>query len=138
MNTGSRAMETEAAILTISTTPSILPDIKACTILLQHPILFVGTHTDKPQKVDGSSHRILLAGGPGLHTIQEAYFNLLITTSNQMTDHLQRLSDKASAEKHHETSSGHHGTTGTFDNTATSSSPATTTTGSHGPSGLVR
>jgi len=96
--------------------------------------------------VDSSSHRVLLAGGPGLHTIQEAYFNLLIATSNQMSDYLQRLSDKASAEKHHETSSGHHGTSGTTGSSASTAgttgidtSPGNMTTGNHGgSSGLVR
>ncbi|CAD0092675.1 unnamed protein product [Aureobasidium vineae] len=80
-----------------------------------------GRQTYEAVLVDGSSHRILLAGGPGLHSIQEALFNLLIATSNQMTDYLQGLSDKEAARReHHESTSGHHGTAG---------NPASTSTG---------
>ncbi|TIA58962.1 hypothetical protein D6C83_03501 [Aureobasidium pullulans] len=73
-----------------------------------------GRQTYEAVLVDGSSHRILLAGGPGLHSIQEALFNLLIATSNQMTDHLQGLADKeANGREHHATTAPSHGVTGT-------------------------
>ena len=78
------------------------------------------------QKVDGSSHRILVAGGPGLHSIQEALANLLITTSTQMTDYLQKVTDRETSDKHHGSSTGHHGTT---------SGQHGTPAGQHGTSG---
>lgn len=69
-----------------------------------------GRQTYEAVLVDGSSHKILLAGGPGLHSIQEALFNLLIATSNSMTDYLQRLADKeAEGKEHHETTGSNKG-----------------------------
>lgn len=56
-----------------------------------------GKQTYEAVLVDGSSHRILLAGGPGFH-IQEALFNLLMATSHNMTDHLQKLADREAKE----------------------------------------
>ncbi|KAG9628030.1 hypothetical protein KCU98_g8089, partial [Aureobasidium melanogenum] len=66
-----------------------------------------GKQTYEAVLVDGSSHKILLAGGPGLHSIQEALFNLLIATSSSVTDYLQKLADKESEGHGHH---GHHGT----------------------------
>ncbi|KAG9983258.1 hypothetical protein KCU78_g21146, partial [Aureobasidium melanogenum] len=68
-----------------------------------------GKQTYEAVLVDGSSHKILLAGGPGLHSIQEALFNLLIATSNSVSDYLQSLHDKESEGKHHETGASSHG-----------------------------
>ncbi|KAG9692316.1 hypothetical protein KCU81_g6475, partial [Aureobasidium melanogenum] len=60
-----------------------------------------GKQTYEAVLVDGSSHKILLAGGPGLHSIQEALFNLLIATSSSVSDYLQKQTDKEAEGKHH-------------------------------------
>jgi hypothetical protein len=72
-----------------------------------------GKHSYEAVLVDGLSHRTLMAGGPGLHTIQEALFNLLIATSNQMTDHLQGLADREAEGHAHGGTHGKHGLHGT-------------------------
>ncbi|KAH0286399.1 hypothetical protein M436DRAFT_86204 [Aureobasidium namibiae CBS 147.97] len=71
-----------------------------------------GRQTYEAVLVDGSSHDILLAGGPGLHSIQEALANLLIATSNQINDYLGKKTLEKNTGKHH--ASGQHGSsTGT-------------------------